>query len=335
VNWECDIRTGILTFDDRFSTLYGTDAEGKGINHMTAEAYVRELVHPEDRGVLADEAEKTRTTTDPRYVSKREYRIIRRDGGIRHIEMCVGITKDAEGRTIKTHGVNQDITERKKAEEALRRVNRQLNLLSGITRHDIRNQLMAMKGYLEISSEYPDDPDKIAECIHKEIAIAQTIEDQINITRIFEGMGVKEPVWQPVFPLVKKALSAFLMINVTVDLDGAEIVVFADPMLEKVFFNLLDNSLRHGKRVTEIRVSSHKSGEDLVVVWEDNGIGIAADEKERIFERGFGKHTGLGMFLVREILSLTGITIKETGEPGKGARFEITVPDRQYRFSHQ
>jgi signal transduction histidine kinase len=70
-------------------------------------------------------------------------------------------------------------------------------------------------------------------------------------------------------------------------------------------------------------------------VWEDNGIGVADDEKDLIFERGFGKNTGLGLFLSREILSLTEITIRETGTPGKGVRFEITVPKGHYRFSHQ
>jgi len=104
-------------------------------------------------------------------------------------------------------------------------------------------------------------------------------------------------------------------------------------MLEKVFSNLLDNSLRHGGHVTGIGVSAHESDQGLVVVWEDNGVGIRAGEKERIFERGFGKHTGFGLFLVREILSLTGITIKETGKPGTGARFELLVPKGAYRFS--
>jgi signal transduction histidine kinase len=115
------------------------------------------------------------------------------------------------------------------------------------------------------------------------------------------------------------------------DLNGVE--VFADPMLEKVFSNLLDNSIRHGQRVTEIRVSSKRSGEDLVVMWEDNGVGVAYQDKERIFSRGFGKNTGLGLFLVREILSLTCITIKETGTPASGARFEITVPATEYRIA--
>jgi len=105
-------------------------------------------------------------------------------------------------------------------------------------------------------------------------------------------------------------------------------------MLEKVFFNLLDNSIRHGQHVTEIRVSTGYSDDGLKIVWEDNGAGIPADEKERIFERGFGKNTGLGLFLVREILSLTEITIKETGEQGKGARFEIIIPKGSWRIAH-
>jgi PAS domain S-box-containing protein len=262
-----------------------------------------------------------------------EHRIIMPDGALRWQQWSDRAIFDPSGAVTEYQSVGRDISEKKATEDALRLANRQLNLFSSITRHDIRNQLMALKGYLEISSKYPDDPVKIAENIKKEMAIARTIEKQIDLTRIFEGLGVKDPVWQPVFPLVKKAMSAFLMINVTIEFDGADIEVLADPMFEKIFTNLLDNSIRHGQRVTCIRVSSHQSGKDRVVVWEDNGTGVADDEKERIFGQGFGKNTGLGLFLIREILSLTGITITETGEPGKGARFEITVPDRQYRFT--
>jgi signal transduction histidine kinase len=107
--------------------------------------------------------------------------------------------------------------------------------------------------------------------------------------------------------------------------------LFADQMIERVFFNLLDNAVRHGKRVTRIGVSCGEQDGDLVVTWEDNGVGIAPANKERVFERGFGDNTGLGMFLVREVLSLTGMTIRETGEYGTGARFEIRVPPGMYR----
>ena len=104
-------------------------------------------------------------------------------------------------------------------------------------------------------------------------------------------------------------------------------------MLEKVFFNLLDNSIRHGGQVTEIRVSSRQSNEGLALVWEDNGTGIPNEEKDRIFEKGYGVNTGLGLSLCREILAITGMSMRETGEPGSGARFEIAVPKGAYRLT--
>jgi signal transduction histidine kinase len=76
-----------------------------------------------------------------------------------------------------------------------------------------------------------------------------------------------------------------------------------------------------------LRSSALESGDGTIIVCEDDGEGIPVEEKEKVFERGFGKNTGLGLFLSRENLDITGITIKETGEPGKGARFEIAVPD--------
>ncbi len=103
-------------------------------------------------------------------------------------------------------------------------------------------------------------------------------------------------------------------------------------MLERVFFNLIDNAVKHGVRVTAITVRCEREPDGILVIVEDNGVGIPAGEKEKIFERGFGKNTGLGLFLVREILAITGITIKEAGVYGKGARFEITVPRGVYRF---
>ena len=59
---------------------------------------------------------------------------------------------------------------------------------------------------------------------------------------------------------------------------------------------------------------------------------VANDEKEKIFERGFGKHTGMGLFLSQEILAITGLSLKETGIYGSGVRFEIEVPEGSYRL---
>ncbi|MGB8220738.1 MAG: PAS domain S-box protein [Methanoregula sp.] len=226
-----------------------------------------------------------------------------------------------------------DITERKTAEDALARANKKLNILSSITRHDIRNQLSALKSYLALSKETLNDTSRVAGYIRKEETISDTIERQINFTGTYQDMGVTAPAWQNVQAGVLRAVAALPMRNVKAEVDRTDLEVYADPLFEKVSYNLIDNALRYGgDRLTMIRIMSQETGAGLVLCYEDDGAGISPEDKKHLFERGFGKNTGLGLFLSREILSITGITIAETSEPGNGARFEITVPKGEYRF---
>ena len=251
-------------------------------------------------------------------------------GEIRHILVRISITKDAEGRTIWSHGANQDITERKRIEEALRKANRQLNLLSSITRHDILNGVNASLLYVDEAEKRCKEPE-ITDKLQKTKSTIEAIQSQIEFTRVYEELGSHEPQWVQLDAIMPRS---FLPASFTLIADLQGLSILADPLLEKVFFDLLDNSVRHGQSVTEIRVSAHEINDTLIVVWEDNGAGIIEEEKEKIFEREFGKNTGFGMFLVREILSLTDISITETGVPGEGARFEILVPKGMYRYQN-
>ncbi len=258
-----------------------------------------------------------------------ELRIQHKNGTWRWYSQSLSLVHDAGGRVVAIQGICHDITERKRTVDALRNANRQLNLLTSITRHDILNKISVVLGYLKIAEMKSGDPTQV-EYLKKVESATAAIRSQIEFTRVYRDLGTHEPQWIALDTVVPRSQ---VPSTITLNANVQGITVFADPMLEKVFTNLLDNSTRHGEHVTKIRVSSQKEGDDLIVVWEDNGIGVAADEKERIFERGFGKNTGFGLFLVREILSLTELTIKETGEPGKGARFEITAQNGMYRFS--
>ncbi len=327
VNWEYDVISDRFIFNDRFYSLYGTTAEAEGGYRMSSGTYAQEFIHPEDRHLVYEEIEKSVNTQDPSFVSSLDHRIIRRDGDIRRVLTKIGIVKDAAGKTIKTYGANQDITELKQAEEAIRRAHRQLNLLTSITRHDILNKLSIIKGALALSEDEPVDPvvDNYFQLIRKATG---DIQSQIEFTRVYENIGSEKPIWQTINAVMPyDALPPSVQLTV----ECGDLSVYADPMLEKVFFNLLDNSLRHGEHVTQVRVYSEIRGGEQVIVWEDNGVGILPEEKELIFERGFGRNTGYGMFLIREILSLTGISIHETGTPGTGVRFEITIPREGYR----
>jgi signal transduction histidine kinase len=143
-------------------------------------------------------------------------------------------------------------------------------------------------------------------------------------------MGLKEPRWQPVEQCVRDIGMQFPSLALVTRINGLEI--YADPLLEKVFYNLMDNSIRHGDHVTTITVHHALSDGGLTLMYEDNGQGIPCEEKVKIFTQGYGRNTGYGLFLIHEILALTGMTIEETGEPGKGARFEIHVPRGNFRL---
>jgi signal transduction histidine kinase len=154
----------------------------------------------------------------------------------------------------------------------------------------------------------------------------------IQFTKEYEQIGVHAPAWQDCRTLVDTAAKDAPLGKVRVENDlPAGMDVFADPLIVKVCYNLMDNAVRYGGKITTIRFSAEERDGDVVIVCSDDGNGVSVEEKEKIFERGFGKNTGLGLALSREILSITGITIKETGEPGKGARFEMVVPKRMWR----
>jgi K+-sensing histidine kinase KdpD len=109
------------------------------------------------------------------------------------------------------------------------------------------------------------------------------------------------------------------------------IEIYADPLIEKVFPNLIDNAVRYGISLTRISFSCKKLDGSGVIICEDDGVGILPEEKEKIFSYKYGKNTGLGLFLSREILAITGISIRENGTPGTGARFEIICPEGTVR----
>lgn len=221
-----------------------------------------------------------------------------------------------------------DITGRKQAEQAIRDSNRKINLLTSITRHDVANQVAILRGFAKIAEMNNPDP---ATTYHlgKIDAAASTILRQIEFTKTYQELGMHEAAWIGIEGIVRKLNPESARLISTC----RDIEIFADPMLEKVFFNLVDNAVRHGERVTEIRVCCEQDKDGMVIVVCDDGIGVPDERKKIIFEHGYGTHTGFGLFLAREILAITGITIEETGVSGKGARFEMRVPPDGFRFA--
>jgi PAS domain S-box-containing protein len=238
---------------------------------------------------------------------------------------------DPAGKVTGVQILSHDITSRKMVERTLHDANQKLNLLSGVTRHDIGNQLLVMNGLLQLAKAQEDRAKAIG-YIDRASQAGDRIGAMIRFTKDYEEIGVLAPSWDNLRYVVNHAWAGAQHNEMQFrnDIDPA-VECFADPLIEKVFYNLMDNAANHGRTVTAIRCWAEEVGGSLKIFVEDDGIGVMHHEKEMIFERGYGKDHGLGLFLAREILGMTHIAIRETGVPFQGARFELTVPKGAFR----
>jgi signal transduction histidine kinase len=226
--------------------------------------------------------------------------------------------------------LQNDIAERKKVEAALATANQKLNLLSQITRHDISNRVFALLVDIDLAKEYAEDV-RLKDALEKLELTSMSIQDQITFTKDYQEIGAQAPSWNAVEPMIQQAAGQLDHQGVEVDIRLGNTEIFSDSMIKKVFYNLIDNALRHGDHVTRIEFSREETADGLLIICEDNGVGVPPQDKTKIFGKGFGRDSGLGLFLIREILSITKISIQETGDYGKGARFEILIPKGDYR----
>lgn len=312
-----DSRGCIVMASPSTAHMFGYDS----VDDMIGTPISKHYSAPESRQGVLDQLGKIG------HVSDYEIRFRRKNGSVFLGSLNAHRLDEEQEGCFGTEGIIRDITERKQMETAILEANRKLNLLNSITRHDVKNQLMMLQGFAQIALMKKTDPE-VTDYLSRIESAARIISDQIEFTRTYQELGVHSPEWFRIDELVEKTAVEYVKFLNTC----RRYQVFADPMFERVFFNLFDNALRHGERVTEITIRCAHMPEGLLLTVEDNGIGIPEEAKEKIFEEGYGSHTGFGLFLVREILAITGISIRETGIYGEGARFEIHVPNEACRY---
>lgn len=239
--------------------------------------------------------------------------------------------KDPDGYLAGIIFIIRDITDRKMAEDELKQAQEKIDLLNRITRHDVLNLQTSILGYLYLADELAEEPSLrryISSCTH----LTNRITDYIRFARDYQEIGDHQPRWYPLTESVKNLIDEYNDQNIEIITDIEPITIRADPLFSKVLSNLVDNALRHGESVSCITLtSSLNSDTSQMLQIRDNGCGVPSELKERIFEHGYGKNTGLGLTLCREILNITGITIHETGNPGSGACFDLIIPSTVWK----
>ncbi|NVO66316.1 PAS domain-containing sensor histidine kinase [Methanofollis tationis] len=260
----------------------------------------------------------------------REIRVRKRDGAYATLDIR-GSPLYAGGAFQGTLVIARNVTHLKREEERLRDVNKRLALLSSVTRHDILNQVAVLVGYIELLGEDLEDRPELADVLKIIETATRKIEQQITFTRDYEKLGIMAPCWQSVRDVLGIAIGFRRIDGAEVLISTGTLEVYADPMLHKAFSSLIDNAVRHAGAFTTISVTFRTEGPEGIITFRDNGVGVPDAIKERIFSRGFGSDAGFGLYLTREILDITGISIAERGEAGKGACFEIRLPEGTWR----
>jgi signal transduction histidine kinase len=236
-----------------------------------------------------------------------------------------------------TAGKGQDET----PQEAVVRLQRELafaqnklQVVGSVTRHDILNQMTAIMGYNEILLSAIED-EKLRHFLTIEHNAAEKMRRIFAYSKVYQLAGTEPPRWQKLDGIVNLACDEAELKSVPVKQETGPVSLFSEPQFIKVFSYLFDNSVRHGKTTTEIRLTLNPGISESVLVVEDNGSGIAQESRERIFDHGFGKYTGWGLYVARHVLEANGMTIRENGVPGKGARFEIVIPNERIRIGNE
>jgi signal transduction histidine kinase len=229
-----------------------------------------------------------------------------------------------------------DVTDRLKAEERLREAskklvvtNEKLQVVGGLTRHDVRNKLSTVTGYAYILKKKHGDLADVVEGLSR---MEQAVSDSMKIfefARAYEQLGVEELVVVNVEKVVEEAIGMFSGLTFKVANECRGLTVIADSFLRQLIYNLIDNTSKYGKTTKTARIRYQYTDErNLLLIFEDDGVGIPSENKKQIFQKGFSTEgsTGFGLFLIQKMMDVYGWSIEENGESGKGARFVITIP---------
>ncbi len=254
---------------------------------------------------------------------------IKKDGAILPVEISARLAKLKNRNYVIA--ISRDISQRKREERALRISNQKLQLMNIVAWHDIQNKVTGLRGYVALSKDLVTDA-RVKKFIESEEDVLGVIHRQLQYTREYQEMGVHPPRWIQLPELLRTIISFRGTGSLKFSAELNDLELYCDPVIEKVFAHLIENTRNHGKTATGIRVSCRENPGGLVIVYEDNGIGIPAEKKKDLFVRGVGSATGFSLFFIHDILEISDMTIQETGEPGKGVRFEISVPRGLYRI---
>ncbi len=360
-HWEYDVKNDTFTFNDQFYRIFRTSVEKVGGYTMSAGEYAYRFIHPDDRHIVEQEVRLASEATDPGFSRKIEHRIVYDDGTTGYISVHYFIEKDETGRIVKTYGINQDITDRKLAEEERRNLEHQvrqaqkmesIGLMAGGVAHDFNNLLTPILGYSDIlSHDLAEGDERLEKLSHiRKAAIrAKEVAQQLlafSRKRLLELRAVDlGDIIRKFRNMLRRTIRENIEINIKIAPDLW--LVKADPgQIEQVLLNMSINAqdaMPEGGRlvieadninIDQSYASRHRdiqAGPYVVLSVSDTGIGMDQAAIKQIFEpfyttKELGRGTGFGLSTAYGIIKQQNGSIVVSSGKDQGSTFNIFFP---------
>jgi PAS domain S-box-containing protein len=301
-----------------------------------------DLDHPDDRE--ADKKHVRKIIEDPAGVYETDKRYVRKDGTIGWVHVAANMVRDEAGRPTQSAAVAFDISERKRAEQALHEADRAKDEFLATLAHELRNPLAPLQHAAELLRQPAAEPAWCRDVIERQVGhLSRLIDDLLDVSRIARDKLElrKQPV--EISDVIRSAVEAGRPMiegsgqTLLVAPNSENIYVDGDLVrLTQVLTNLLTNAAKFSQGSGTIRLSVEVDRGQVAISIADSGIGITKDELPRVFDRfyqsgrrGARAHGGLGigLSLVRRLVELHGGTVEARSEgAGLGSEFVVRLP---------
>lgn len=344
-------RTGVFEWSLHTNEVYWSDVVFKifGVSQdafvPTFQSYMA-LIHPEDRPWLEQKLADHLTFNEPYKV---EHRILRPSGELRWIYSEGVFRLDAQGRAYMLAGIVYDITDRKEFENQLvqktnelQKLNDELDRFVYSASHDLRAPLASLLGLIKLARVEKDSDKLLALLDMQEKSLHRMdgfIRDIIDYSHNSRMQVVHEPIdFEQIIAESYEQLHFYenmhkIQKDTLIDLANTQ-VVMDRKRLQIIFNNLLSNAIKYSdpdKQQCCIFISVKKIDSNIVIEVKDNGIGIPPVAHDKIFTMFFratshSKGSGIGLYIVKEVVTKLHGTISFSSEILKGTTFKVILP---------
>ena len=231
----------------------------------------------------------------------------------------------------RTRELQDELERRRITEGELARANQTLRLFGRLLQEEIKTSLFSLRGYLALIP--PAGPDTAAQkSLDNSRLLAASLEELVDSVRYLRESGEKKQEWVDISQAFLYAQSHHKTTGIRFETDIHGLELFAEPVFESLLSILIGDSLHFGMTVDCITLSCRAEKDRVILVYRDNGIGVPAPDKNRIFMRPEDGGSAHRLAVVREVFLILEMNITETGVPGQGVQFEITIPQGRFRF---